>query len=146
LRAILEVIMHRFTIETTYRLPVYRQRTYEAETLDQACWLAIEDDDWSEQKEDYDCSGDTYVTGAWPGEDTAHSVTALTVPSQFGEDVQRKADHFETLLGVLKVLAHSAKGEPSDSPFWRQRADAAIAKAKAILAGACDPVIEGGAP
>src|SRR6266851_1147841 len=46
------------------------------------------------------------------------SVTALTVPSQFGEDVQRKADHFETLLGVLKVLAHSAKGEPSDSPFW----------------------------
>jgi len=74
------------------------------------------------------------------------SVTALTVPSQFGEDVQRKADHFETLLGVLKVLAHSAKGEPSDSPFWRQRADAAIAKAKAILAGACDPVIEGGAP
>ena len=142
----LEVIMSRFTIETTYRLPVYRQRTYEAETLDQACRLAIEDDDWSEQKEDYDCSGDTYVTGAWPGEDTAHSVTALTVPSQFGEDVQRKADHFETLLGVLKVLAHSAKGEPSDSPFWRQRADAAIAKAKAILAGACDPVIEGGAP
>src|SRR6266446_1421618 len=74
----LEVIMSRFTIETTYRLPVYRQRTYEAETLDQACRLAIEDDDWSEQKEDYDCSGDTYVTGPWPREDTAHSVTALT--------------------------------------------------------------------
>jgi len=90
LRAILEVIMHRFTIETTYRLPVYRQRTYEAETLEQACRLAIEDNDWSEQKEDYDCSGDTYVTGAWPGEDAAYSATAFAVPSQFGEDVQRK--------------------------------------------------------
>ena len=28
-----------FTIETTYRLPVYRQRSYEAETLDAACAL-----------------------------------------------------------------------------------------------------------
>jgi hypothetical protein len=126
LRAILEVIMPPFTIETTYRLPVYRQRTYEAETIEQACQLAIEDDDWSEQNEDYDCSGDTYVTGAWPGEDTAYSITSLAVPSQFGEDVQRKADHFETLLGILKVLAHAPKGEPLDSPFWRQRADAAI--------------------
>ena len=45
--------MPRFTIETTYRLPVYRQRSYEAETLQEACRLAVEDDDWSEQKEDY---------------------------------------------------------------------------------------------
>ena len=56
--------MPRFTIETTYRLPVYRQRTYEAETLEEACRLAIDDDDWSEQKEDYESSGETYVTGA----------------------------------------------------------------------------------
>ena len=145
-RAILEVIMPRFTIETTYRLPVYRQRTYEAETLEQACRLAIEDDDWSEQKEDYDCSGETYVTGASPGEDAAYRVTALAVPSQFGEDVQRKADHFETLLAILKVLAQAPEGEPSDSQFWRQRADAAIAKAEAILAGVRVPVTGGGSP
>ena len=138
--------MHRFTIETTYRLPVYRQRTYEAETLEQACRLAIEDDDWSEQKEDCDCSGETYVTGAWPGEDAAYRVTALAVPLQFGEDVQRKADHFETLLSVLKVLAHAPEDEQSDSPLWRQRTDAAIAKAKAIIARARDPVTEGGEP
>ncbi len=75
-----------------------------------------------------------------------YSVTAFAVPSQFGEDVRRRADYFETLLAILKVLAHAPKGEESDWPFWRQRADAAIAKAKAILAGACDPVIEGGAP
>jgi hypothetical protein len=46
--------MPRFTIETTYRIPIYRQRAYEADTIEQACRLAIEDDDWSEQKEDYD--------------------------------------------------------------------------------------------
>lgn len=53
--------------------------------------------------------------------------------------MQRKADHFETLLGILKVLAHAPDGAVSDPPFWRQRADAAIAKAEAILAGTRDP-------
>jgi len=138
--------MPHFTIEATYRVPVYRQRTYEADTVEQACRLAIEDDDWSEQKEDYESSGETHVTGAWPGVDTAYRVAALTVPSQVGETLQRKADHFETLLDILKVLAHAPDGAPSDPPFWRQRADTAIAKAEAILSGARDPEIAGGAP
>ena len=94
--------------------------------------------DWTDQKEDYESSGETYVTSAWPGEDTAYRVGALTVPSQFSETLQRKADHFEILLGILKLLA--------DAPFWRQRSDSAIAKAEAILAGAPDPEIEGGQP
>ena len=138
--------MPRFTLETTYRLPIYRQRTYEAETLESACRLAIEDDDWSDQKEDFESSGETYVTGAWPGADSAYRATALPVPSQFGETAQRKADHFETLLGILKVLAHAPDGAASDPPFWRQRADAAIAKAEAILAGGRDPNLNGGQP
>jgi hypothetical protein len=137
--------MAHFTIETTYRLPIYHQRTYEADTIEQACRLAIEDDPWSGQKEDYDCSGDTYVTGAWPGEDTAYRVSALAVPSQFGENVQRKAEHFETLLTLLKVLAHAPEDERSDSPLWRRRVDAVIAKAQAILAGARDPAVDVGA-
>ena len=74
--------MPRFTIETTYRLPVYRQRAYDAETLEEACRLAVEDDDWSEQKEDYESSGETYVTGAWPGEDTAYRIAAGYDPSR----------------------------------------------------------------
>ena len=131
--------MPLFTIEATYRLPVYRQRTYEADTVAQACRLAIEDDDWSDQKEDFESSGETYVTGAWPGADTAYRVTALPVPSQFGESVQRKSDHFETLLGILKVLAHPPDGGAPDPGFWRERAHAAIAKAEAILACARDP-------
>ena len=40
-----------FTIEATYRIPVYRQRSYEAGTLAEACRLAVEDDDWEGQKE-----------------------------------------------------------------------------------------------
>jgi hypothetical protein len=128
-----------FTIEATYRIPVYWRRTYEADTVEKACRLAIEDDDWSDQKEDFESSGETYVTGAWPGSDRAYRVTALPLPSQFGETAQRKADHFETLLGILKVLAHAPDGAAADPPFWRQRADAAIAKAAAILARARDP-------
>jgi hypothetical protein len=137
----LEVIMPRFTIETTYGLPIYRQRAYDAETLEEACRLAIEDDDWSEQKEDYESSGETYVTGAWPGEDTAYRLAALRLPSQFGEMLQRKADHYETLLGILKVLARTP-----EALFWREHAYAAIAKAEAILAGAPDADIAGGEP
>jgi hypothetical protein len=75
--------MPRFTIETTYRLPVYRQRTYEAETLEGVCRLAIDDDDWSEQKEDYESSGETYVTGAWPGR------TRPIAPSRYPSAVRR---------------------------------------------------------
>ena len=131
--------MAKFTIEATYRIPVYRQRTYQAPTLDQACRLAIEDDDWSEQKEDYESAGETYVSGAWPGKDSAYRVSPLSIPSGFGEKLRRQADHFETLLGILKILAHGAGVDGADPTYWRERADAAIAKAEAILAGASDP-------
>ncbi|HEX5998757.1 MAG TPA: hypothetical protein VFZ16_05070 [Hyphomicrobiaceae bacterium] len=128
-----------FTIETTYRLPAYRQRTYEAGTIEEACRLAIEDDDWSGQEEDYDASGEMYVSGVWPGEDTAYRVTALVIPSQFAEAQQRKADHFAILLGLLKIIARAGDAAAPASQSWCQSVEAAIAKAEAILAGARDP-------
>jgi hypothetical protein len=134
-----------FPIETTYRLPIYRQRSYEAETLEAACALAIADEGWDDEKSDVETSGDTYVTGAWDGRDDAYRGRALSIPSQFGEQLQRRADHFEVLLGLLKVFAHAPDAEPADDPFWRQRLDAAIAKAEAILAGEPDPEALGGA-
>ena len=133
-----------FTIETTYRLPVYRQRSYEAETFEAACALAIADEGWDDEKSDVETSGDTYVTGVWEGRDAAYRGRALAIPSQFGEQVQRKADHFEVLLGLLKVFAHTPDAEPADA-FWRQRLDGAIAKAEAILASEPDPEAVGGA-
>jgi hypothetical protein len=131
--------MPQFTIETTYRLPVYRHRTYEANTLDQACQLAIEDDDWSNEKSDTDSSGETYVSGAWPGIDAAYAGSALPIPSRFTGTIQRKADHFEMLLGVLKILAHVEDLAAADLPLWLPKAQSAIAKAEAILAGKPDP-------
>ena len=137
--------MTTFTVESTYRIPIYRQRSYHADRLAEACRLAIEDDDWEGQKEDYESAGETYVTGAWPGDVTPYSVPALSIPSHFGEALQRKAEHFEVLLGLLKVFALPPDGGLADEPFWRQRAHAAIVKAEAILAGARDPNDEGGA-
>jgi hypothetical protein len=137
-----EAIVPTFTIETTYHLPIYRHRTYEADTLDEACRLAIEDDDWSDEKSDVDNSGETYVSGVWQGADAAYRGRALPIPSQFSEATRRKADHFETLLGVLKILAHVENLGAPDLPYWRPKAQAAIAKAEAILSSAPDPTGE----
>ncbi|WP_407166152.1 hypothetical protein [Bradyrhizobium sp. ORS 111] len=136
--------MPLFTIETTYRLPIYRQRTYDAETLDQACDLAIADEGWDDNRSDVETSGDTFVTGVWEGRDAAYIGRALPISSRFDEQVQRKAGHFELLLGLLKILAHVRDDGSADVELWRRRADAAIAKAEAILAGENDP-IEGAA-
>lgn len=79
------------------------------------------------------------VTGAWPGGVPPYSVPALPIPSHFGETLQRKADHFLTLLAVLKALALALEGGPPDTLAWRQRAHAAIAKAEAIMSTTRDP-------
>ena len=130
--------MELFTIETTYRLPVYRHRTYEAETVEQACRLAIEDDDWDEQKRDYETAGESYVSGAWRG-DTAYSGRAEHFPSRFEETNQRKVDHFETLLGLLKIFAQARPLDKAAREFWGPRSRDAVAKGEAILGGANNP-------
>lgn len=130
-----------FTIETTYRLPIYRQRTYEAETIKQACELAIAGEGWGDEKSDVDTSGDTYVTGLWEGRNVAYRGKVLPIPSQFGELIQRKAEQFEVLLGLLKVIENAPAGGLSDTTDWRRRVDAATAKAEAIFAGESDPDI-----
>jgi hypothetical protein len=129
--------MPLFTIESTYRLPVYRHRTYEAAGLPEACRLAILDDDWERETRDYESAGETYVSGAWDGRDCAYSGPALPVPSHFGETVQRKADQFEILLGLVKVLGGT--GDARHSAYWAGRAASAVARAEAVLAGARDP-------
>jgi hypothetical protein len=131
--------MARFTIETTYHLPVFRQRTYDADSLAEACRCAVEDDDWDDAKKDYESSGETYVSGAWNGADSAYRGPALSVPDQFDEAVQRKADQFELMLGMLKILAHADDLQAPDLPTWLPRARAVIAKAEAILVGEPDP-------
>ena len=74
-----------FTIETTYRLPVCRHQTYEAATTEEACRLAVDDDDWSDEKRDYESAGEPYVTGIWSGENAAYSGAAQPIPSHYVE-------------------------------------------------------------
>src|SRR5579883_1031900 len=95
--------MPTYTVETTYRVPVCRQPTYAAATPAEACRQAIEDDDWSNDKLDYEAAGETYVTGIWLGADAAYSSDAVPVPSHFDETIQRKAAHFEVLFGLLRL-------------------------------------------
>ena len=131
--------MPLFTIETTNRLQVYRHRTYEAASIDEACRLAIDDDDWSDEKHDHESAGETYVTGIWEGESAAYSGAAQPIPSHYAGTPQRIALHFEVLLRLIKVLASQGDIEKPDRAFWLERAQPAIVKAEAVLAGEPDP-------
>lgn len=87
----------------------------------------------------YECADETYVTGIWLGADAAYSGEAVPVPSHFDEIIQRKAAHFEVLFGLLKIVVADQTAERRTDAYWLARANAAVAKAEAILAGARDP-------
>ncbi|MGT2467765.1 hypothetical protein ACVOMV_27375 (plasmid) [Mesorhizobium atlanticum] len=97
--------MSKFTVESTYHLPAYRHRTYDAATPADACRQAIEDDDWSAEKFDYEAAGEAYITGIWSGADAAYRAESVAVPSQFHGTIQRKADHFQELFDQLAYAA-----------------------------------------
>ena len=131
--------MPKFTIESTYHLPVYRHRTYDAATPAEACRQAVEDDDWSAEKFDYETAGETYITGIWPGADAAYRVESITVPSQFHETIQRKAAHFQELFDQLVYVAQPMGLSRVDFERWLPKAIVAIEKAKAIIEERRDP-------
>ena len=128
-----------FTIETTYRLPVYRHQTYEAATIDEACRLASTTTIGLPKNATTSSAGETYVTGIWSGENAAYSGAAQPIPSHYVETPQRIASHFEVLLGLVKVLASQSDTEQLDRTFWLERAQPAIAKPEALLAGGREP-------
>ncbi|MGO7335722.1 hypothetical protein [Rhizobium leguminosarum] len=131
--------MPDFTIETTYHLPVFRRRTYEAGTLDEACRAAIEDDSWDIAEKDFDSSGAIHITGIWDGAHAAYAGPPIQIPQQFDEPVQRRARHFEILLGLLKILFDDIRAARPPSLDWLARSAWAIARGEAILAGDPDP-------
>lgn len=131
--------MPKFTIEATYRMPYYRQRTYDAATPEEACRLAIEDDDWSGELPDYECPGPTYVTGIWEGEGTAYASEEVPVPSHFQQTMRRMVDHFPVLLDLLAYPAQRMGLSQVDFERWLPKAVAAIEKARAIIEERRDP-------
>lgn len=131
--------MPDFTIETTYHLPVFRHRAYAADTLEAACRAAIEDDSWHVAEKDFDSSGPVHVTGIWDGAHAAYAGPPLQIPPQFDEPMQRRARHFEILLGLLKMLVDDISATRPPLPDWLARSAWAIARGEAILAGDPDP-------
>jgi len=99
--------MPKFTIETEYMLPIFRHQTVEADTLEEACRIALEDDDWSDSKESHDGSGETYVSGAWEG-DRAYNDMPLVIPDEFlSEDEKKAGTLIEMLEGALVLVRGS---------------------------------------
>ncbi|MBM7327435.1 hypothetical protein JS562_30685 [Agrobacterium sp. S2] len=131
--------MPDFTIKTTYHLPVFRHRTYAADTLEAACRAAIDDDSWDVAEKDFDSSGPVHITGIWDGTHAAYAGPPLQIPQQFDEPVQRRARHFEILLGLLKMLLDDISSSRPPLPDWLARSAWAIARGEAILAGEPDP-------
>lgn len=138
--------MPDFTIETTYHLPIFRHRTYSAETPEAACRAAIEDDSWAIAEKDFDSSGPIHVTGIWDGAHGAYAGPPLQIPQQFDEPIQRRARHFEILLGLLKMLLDYISAARPPLPDWLARSAWAVARGEAILAGEPDPEQPGAPP
>lgn len=138
--------MSTYTVETTYHLPVFRHRTYNADTAADACRMAIKDDEWAVGKFDNDSAGENYVTGIWEGVDAAYRGSAIPVPSHFEETIQRRAAHFELLLGLLKMMVADAIARRASPAGWVERASWAVACGEAILAGAREPDTPVGPP
>lgn len=132
--------MKIFTIESSHHLPIYRHKAIEAETVEEACQRAIEDDDWSTGKSDHDSVGETYVSGIWLGRD-AYQGEPLPIPSQFDETVLRRSTHFHEMLCLLTDARELMRADPNDPDItlWISKARAAIDKAEAILSDAPDP-------
>lgn len=98
--------LSEFTIEATYRRPVFRHRTYGASSIEDACRQAIEDDDWEGQREDYDSVGPTYITGAWIGP-AAHEGASLELPpSVRTRDASQTVDLIRDAIGAIDSLLH----------------------------------------
>lgn len=126
--------MPDFIIETSYHLPMYRRRPYSAETMEQACIIALGDEGWDGARGAVDDSGETYVSGIWQGK-TVYESPKLAIPDAFREPVERKAELFDALVALLREPAQPMGISEHDFRNWLPRAMAILAKADAIHAG-----------
>jgi len=91
----------KFTIELTYDLPMFMHVNVEADSIEEACEQALQADDWSNAKEDWNGCGETFVTGVWEGEDAEYVGAAIAVPVRFGRPAV--------------LLEFDIKGRPQDA-------------------------------
>lgn len=110
--------MPAYTIETTYNLPILRHGTYTADMPESACKAAIADDNRESAKKDQDSSGEVHVTDIGAGKNASYTGSSIPVRSRFNDAVQRRARHFEILLGLLKILFHDVHAARPPSRLW----------------------------
>lgn len=123
-----------YVIETTYHLPVYRQRRYEASNLEQACRLAVSAEGWDDEETNVDTS-ETFVTGIWQDAKRAYEGTALMIPGAFRETIQRKADLFDRLVVLLSEPARPMGLSETEFRYWLPKVLEALAQADEIDSG-----------
>jgi hypothetical protein len=119
-----------FMIETTYKLPVYRERVFEARSLEDACLRAVLDTNWDDEKADIEASERTFVSGVWEGAVEADPARAQPIPRQFHDIHQNKGVLFDAMLQLL------AAGCSSNScGTWRNAAQRLLAQAEQVGTG-----------
>ena len=142
--------MPLYTVESSYRFPACRRRRYEAPDVASACRAALHDDDWDDQKFDIESADETYVSALWSGDNPEGRGTELQVPSEFQERTNRQTDLFRSLADALEEMVGELRfvhdsGDIRDSirncagSATIERAEALVAKARAIMAGEPDP-------
>ncbi len=128
-----------FRIETTRFLAQTRLRVRAASTLAEACRVAVTDADWSGATIHDDGAGETHVTGIWRLPAGIGGADPVAIPSHFHEAIARRSRHFDALTAVLAEVAQPMGLSEWDFRRWLPRAQAVIAKARAIEQGARDP-------
>lgn len=124
--------MPRYCVETSFHLPTYHHTVVEADSPEEACRLALENDDWSDAKQDPESAGETYVSGIWIGA-IPYEGDSVEVPTEFEESVTRRATHYLELLMLLVEASYGA------FESWRPRVSTALQKARAIFDRRPDP-------
>ncbi len=66
-----------WTVQVEYLVPVYKNVTVEASSMEEAIDKALGDDDWDNSTNCYDGCSDTYPCWAEPGEDVQWSTRKL---------------------------------------------------------------------
>ncbi len=118
--------MPLYCVETSFHVPTYHHTIVEAASPEDACKIALENDDWSDAKQDPESAGETYVSGIWIGT-VPYEGDRVEVPTEFEESVTRRATHYAETVMLLVEASYTT------FESWRPRLLAAIQTAQAIL-------------
>jgi hypothetical protein len=131
--------MPKFSVETSYKIPVFRLRQFEAASIEEACRLALEDDNWENAARDYDSATPSSVTGVWPA-GAEYVCFSLPIPQAFEDPLKRKADHFEILVSLLAEIAGDNPPRGTAFEDWLARVKDTLAKPNVIANANCVPL------